>query len=87
MTLNKSFTKSENVAAKKLCGEGVALEIPRKLTFCNVGGCKTEVLMELCYTREIYLKFLRRGNLTKVSFLKLLTKENLLGPFQELATY
>ena len=44
---NKFFTKSKNVAAKKLCGEVVALKIPRKLTcdswFCNAGGCKTQI--------------------------------------------
>ena len=44
MTSNKFFTKSKNVAAKKLCVGVVALEIPGKLTcgssFCNVVGCK-----------------------------------------------
>ena len=42
--LSSNIPKSENVAADKLCGEAVALEIPRKLTFCNVVGCKTEIL-------------------------------------------
>ena len=68
LTLNKLFTKSENVAAKNLGSEAVALEIPRKLTFCNVLGPKTEILMELCYTREIYLKCLRRVILQKSTF-------------------
>ena len=65
LTLNKFFTKSENTAAKKLCGEAVALEIPRKLTFCNAVGCKTEILMELLHTKEIYLKCLRTAILQK----------------------
>ena len=43
--------KSKNVAAKKLCGGVVALKIPRKLCcdswFCNVVGCKTQILIEL----------------------------------------
>ena len=53
---------------KKLCGEAVVLEIPRKLTFCNAVGCKTEILMELRYTREIYLKCLRKAILQKSAF-------------------
>ena len=32
LTLNKLFTKSKNVAAKKLCGGLVALKVRRKLT-------------------------------------------------------
>ena len=32
VTSNKFFTKSKNVAAKKLCGGVVALKVPRKLT-------------------------------------------------------
>ena len=32
LTSNKFFTKSKNVAAKKLCGGVVALRVPRKLT-------------------------------------------------------
>ena len=68
LTLNKLFTKSENVAAKELCGEALALEIPRKLTFFNVIGCKNETLIELRYTREIYLKCLRRAILQKSAF-------------------
>ena len=32
LTSNKFFTKSKNVAAKKLCGGVVASKIPRKLT-------------------------------------------------------
>ena len=32
LTSNKFIMKSKNVAAKKLCGEVVALKIPRKLT-------------------------------------------------------
>ena len=47
-------------SCQKLCRGAVALKIPRKLTcgssFCNVVGCKTEILMELGYTNEIYLK-------------------------------
>ena len=32
LTSNKFFTKSKNVAAKKLCGGVVALKVHRKLT-------------------------------------------------------
>ena len=78
LTLNKLFTKSENVAAKKLCGKAVALEILRKLTFWNVVGCKTEILMELGDLLEMF----KESHLTIVSFLKLLIKENLLVSFQ-----
>ena len=52
--------RHSNVASQKLCGRVVALKIPGKLTcgssLCNVEGCKTEILMELDYSREIYLK-------------------------------
>ena len=45
------FYESKNVAAKKLCVGVVALKIPRKLScdswFCNVVGCKTQILIEL----------------------------------------
>ena len=57
---------------KKLCGQVVALKIPRKLTcgscFYNVVGCKTQILMELGDTREIYMKSLRRTILQKPAF-------------------
>ena len=63
------------MTAQKLCGREVVLEIPRKLTcassFCNVGGRTTQILMELSSTKM--------NNLAKVSFLKLLTKENVLA--------
>ena len=43
--------KSKNEVTKKLCDGVVALKIPRKLTceswFCNAGGCKTQILIEL----------------------------------------
>ena len=72
-------------------GRLVARKIPRKLicsnSLCNIGRCKSQILMELGYTREIYLKGLRRTVLQKVSFFQLLTKENLLGCFHYLATY
>ena len=72
LTLNKFFTKCKNVAAKTLCGGAVALKIPRKLTcgssFCNVVGCKTQILMKLGYTRGIYVKFLRRAILQMPAF-------------------
>ena len=67
LTSNKFFTKSENGAANKLCGGVVALKIPRKLTcsnsFCNVVCFKTQILLELGYPREIYLKCSRRTDL------------------------
>ena len=44
----------------------------RKLTysssFGNAGGCKTQILMELGYIRELYLKSLRRTILEKSAF-------------------
>ena len=61
-----------NEAAQKLCGTVVVLEVHRKLTcsisFSNVGGCKTQILMELGYIRELYLKSLRRTILEKSAF-------------------
>ena len=69
LALNKFFSKSKNFAVKNLCGGAVALKILRKLTcgssFCNVVGRKTQILMELGYTREIYLKCLRKAVLQK----------------------
>ena len=69
------FRKNKNEAAKKLCGGVAALKIRWKLTFgsssCNIVGFRTHISMELGYTREIYLKSLRRKNLAKVNFLKL----------------
>ena len=48
---NKFFTKSKNVAAKKLCGGVVALKVRRKLNllqlFCNVLGYKTQISIVL----------------------------------------
>ena len=48
------------LAAQKLCGRVVVLEMPKKLTcnssFCSVGGCKTQISLELDSAREIYLK-------------------------------
>ena len=56
LTSNKFITKSKNAAAKKLCNGVVALKIPRKLTcdgwFCNIGGCKTQILIELGCSQE-----------------------------------
>ena len=50
LTSDKFITKSNKVAAKKLCGGVAALKIPRKLTcdgwFCNVVGCKTQISIE-----------------------------------------
>ena len=44
-------SKQLHFFAQKLCGRVVVLIIPRKLTrgssFCNVGGCKTQISMEL----------------------------------------
>ena len=61
-----------NAAAKKLGGGVVALKIPRKLTcgssFCNALGSKTQILMEIGYTREIYLKNFRGAILQKSVF-------------------
>ena len=51
LTSNKFFTKSKNVAAKKLCDGVVALKVPRKLTcyswFCNVVGWKAQISVVL----------------------------------------
>ena len=51
LTSNKFITKSKNLAAKKLCGGVVALEILRKLTcdgwFCNDAGCKSQISIKL----------------------------------------
>ena len=56
LTSNKFITKSKNAAAKKLCNGVVALKIPRKLTcdgcFCNIGGCKTQISIELGCSQE-----------------------------------
>ena len=57
-----------NVAAQKLCCGVVALQIPKKLAavlFIHVLSCKTEILIELGYTREIYLKSLKKTILQK----------------------
>ena len=61
--------------------EVVILEIHRKLTcgssFCIVGSCKIQIAMENWATTGSF----NENNLGKVSFLKLQTKENLLGCF------
>ena len=61
LTSNKFITKSKNAAAKKLCCGVVALKIPRKLScngwFCNVGGCKTQISIELgCFSERFTWK-------------------------------
>ena len=46
--------------------------IHRKLicgsSFCNVGGCLTQISMKLSYTRELYSSSLRRAILQKAAF-------------------
>ena len=47
LTSNKFFTKTKNVAAKKISGGVAALKVSRKLTcyswFRNVASCKTQI--------------------------------------------
>ena len=54
-----------NVADRNLSGAVVVLEVQKKLTcgssFCNAGGCKTQISMELGCNRELYLERLSRA--------------------------
>ena len=72
LTLNNLFTKSENVAAKKLCGGVDALKRTRKLicrsSFCNLANCRTQISNELGCTKEIYLNSLSRAILQISTF-------------------
>ena len=37
-------------------------------SFCNVEGCKIQISIEMGYTKELYLKSLRRTILQKSAF-------------------
>ena len=43
-------------------------------SFCNVGGCNTQMLMEMGSTREIYVKSLRGTILQKSDLYKVINK-------------
>ena len=74
LTSDKFITKSKNTAAKKLCGRVVALKIPRKLTchgwFCNVGGCKTQISIELGCNPERFTWKVERDQCCKSQLVK-----------------
>ena len=73
----KFITKSKNAAAKKLCGGVVGLKIgscSRKLTcegwFCNFGGCKTQISIELGCSPERFTWKVEREQCCKSQLIK-----------------
>ena len=76
-----------SIAPQKLCRIVVFLEIPRKLT-CGSFFCRfifvvfqdPNFILTGFHHGDLFERF-KEDNLAKVSFLKLLTKENLLGCF------
>ena len=70
---------SQQCSRPKIMWEVVVLEVHRKLTcgssFCNDGDWKTQISMELGYTRELYLKSLG-GQSCKIQLFKVTNKEN-----------
>ena len=84
LTSNKFITKSKNLAAKKLYGGVIALEILRKLTcdgwFCNVVGCKSQISKKLGCCPERFTGKVEREQCWKSQPIKV-TKENLLVCF------
>ena len=58
----------KNSSNKKLLGINLNNSLGCGSSFCNVGDCMSQITMELGYTREIYLKILKRKILQNSAF-------------------